>query len=218
MTANNQLRSLPQDHTIIHSVWLLPERRRQSYTNPSVPHKHRRAQPFTLPTSAPCLDWTRPAHDCARTRFAPAVPGRPRQAVPSARVLGTRPSGHPHWDEHHHKLPSARVLGTRPSGRSHLGRAPPQASVRPYLARGQVGDPTWDEHRTLPSAGGSHGSLRPDVGDGVPFGERVGGIADHFAVPSSPGADVAGVSPVSAQSVAGVSPSGIGPAASQTTS
>jgi hypothetical protein len=79
-------------------------------TTPSVPHKHRRVQPSPLPTSAPCLDWAKPAHDCARTGFAPAATRRPRQAVPSA-----------------------RDLGTQPSGRSHLGRAPPQASVHTCL-------------------------------------------------------------------------------------
>ncbi len=88
---------LPQDHTIAGNP-----------TTPSAPHKHRRTQPSPLPTYAPCLDWAHPAHDCARNRFAPAVSRRPRQAAPSA-----------------------RVLGTQPSGRSHLGRAPPQASVRP---------------------------------------------------------------------------------------
>ncbi len=214
------------------SVWLLPERRRQSYDciGPSQAPTRTAIPPST---SAPCLGWAHPPHDCARNRLAPAVPRRPRQAVPSARVLGTRPSGRselgrapphasvrpcslhaakwairigtstacfrppvssardqagdPTWDEHHRKLPSVHVFSTRPSGRSHLGRAP-HASVRRRLP--------WLTSTRCPRRCTLRGTDRRDR---RPLRSTFESRRRRGWGEPSPDADVAGVSPVSAQ-------------------
>jgi hypothetical protein len=154
---------------------------------------------------APC-DGEQPALECAaRSHQNPVGYG---ESTPRAPPTILRPPRSLTSTDAHSRSPCLRLHlaltePTPPTTAPGLGSPQPYRDdrgrqFRPPVtsARGQVGDPTWDKHRTLPSAGGSHGPLRPDVGDGVPFGERVGGIADHFAVPSSPGADVAGVSPV----------------------
>jgi hypothetical protein len=159
---------------------------------------------------APCHGEQPASEFAARLHHARIQSGMARLRSPSAANNPTTPSV-PHKHRAHSHSPCEH-LHLALAGPTPPTTAPGQSSPQPYRddrgrqfrppvtsARGQAGDPTWDEHRTLPSAGGSHGSLRPDVGDGVPFGERVGRIADHFAVPSSPGADVAGASPVPTQ-------------------